>query len=78
MEKEQKELLIKQESLKGHIGRLTKDLENSQKQSQDIKQALAQQCCDQEANFQQAIFNLKKQNEENVKKLNEEKVYIYI
>ncbi|KAK2575631.1 hypothetical protein KPH14_011894 [Odynerus spinipes] len=73
LEKEQKELLIKQESLKGHIARLSKDLENSQKQLQDVKQSLSQQCSDQEASFQQAIFNLKKQNEENIKKLNEEK-----
>lgn len=74
LEKEQQELLVKQESLKGQIVRLTKDLENSEKRAQDIKMNLTQQRGNQEAEFQQMIANLKKQNEDNTRKLVEEKV----
>lgn len=74
LEKEQQELLVKQESLKGQVIRLTKDLENSEKRAHDIKQSLTQQSGNQEAEFQQIIANLKKQSDDNVRKLNEEKV----
>lgn len=74
LEKEQKELLIKQESLKGQIARLAKELENSEKRAQDIKQSLTQQSGDQIAEFQQIISNMKKQSEDNIKKANDEKV----
>ncbi|XP_014470851.1 PREDICTED: centromere-associated protein E [Dinoponera quadriceps] len=73
LEKEQKELLIKQESLKGQITRVTKELENSEKRAQDIKQSLTQQSGDQVAEFQQIISNMKKQSEDNIKKANDEK-----
>lgn len=78
LEKEQKELLIKQESLKGQVERLMKELESSEKRTQDIKQTLTQQSGDQEAEFQQIISNVKKRSEENIKKLNEEKVFINV
>lgn len=74
LEKEQKELLIKQENLKGQVERLMKDLENSEKRIHEVKQTLTQQSGDQEAEFQQIISNVKKHSEENIKKLNEEKV----
>ena len=74
LEKEQQELLVKQESLKGHIARLMRDLENSEKRSQEIKLNLTQQRGNQEAEFQQIIVNLKKQNEDNTRKLVEERV----
>lgn len=74
LEKEQKELLVKQESLKGQVTRLAKELENSEKRAQDIKQTLTQQCGEQESEFQQIIMNLKKQSDDVVRKLNEEKV----
>lgn len=74
LEKEQKEILIKQESLNGLIARLTKELENSEKRTQDIKQSLTQQSGDQIAEFQQIISNMKKQSEDNTKKMNDEKV----
>lgn len=76
LEKEQKELLIKQESLKGQITRVTKELENSEKRAQDVKQSLTQQSGDQVAEFQQVITNMKKQSEDNMKKVNDEKVFI--
>ncbi|CAD6231744.1 GSCOCG00001565001-RA-CDS [Cotesia congregata] len=78
LEKEQQELLVKQEALKGQIARLTKDLENSEKRAQDIKQNLTQQRGNQEAEFQQIIANMKKQNEDTSKKLNEEKEQIRV
>lgn len=74
LEKEQKEILIKQEGLNGQIARLTKELENSEKCAQDIKQSLTQQSGDQIAEFQQIISNMKKQSEDNIKKMNDEKV----
>lgn len=75
LEKEQKELLIKQESLKGQVMRLTKELENSERRAQDIKQSLTQQSSDQVAEFQQIISNMKRQSEDSIKKINEEKVF---
>lgn len=75
LEKEQKEILIKQESLKGQVTRLTKELENSEKRAQDIKQSLTQQSGDQVAEFQQIISNMKRQSEDSIKKLNDEKVF---
>ncbi|XP_012287068.1 rootletin isoform X2 [Orussus abietinus] len=78
LEKDKQDLLIKQESLKGQVARLTKELENSEKRAHDIKQTLTQQCGNQEAEYQQIISNMKKQNEENVKKLSDEKEQIRI
>ncbi|XP_043519039.1 rootletin isoform X2 [Frieseomelitta varia] len=78
LEKEQKELLIKQESLKGQVERLMKELESSEKRTHDIKQTLTQQSGDQEAEFQQIISNVKKHSEENIKKLTDEKEQIKI
>ncbi|XP_077281306.1 ciliary rootlet coiled-coil, rootletin isoform X2 [Temnothorax americanus] len=78
LEKEQKEILIKQESLKGQVTRLTKELENSEKRAQDIKQSLTQQSGDQIAEFQQIISNMKRQSEDNMKKINDEKEQIRI
>lgn len=77
LEKEQKEILIKQESLKGQVTRLTKELENSEKRAQDIKQSLTLQSGDQIAEFQQIISNMKRQSEDSLKKLNDEKVFVY-
>lgn len=74
LEKEQQDLLIKQESNKGEILRLKKELDNSERRCHDVKQSLTKQCGDQEAEYHQLLLNLKKQNEENMKKLIEEKV----
>lgn len=73
VEKEQQELLVKQENLKGIIARLTKDLEVSERRCLDIKTSLTQQSGNMEAEFQQTVSNLRKQNEESVRKLMEEK-----
>lgn len=79
LEKEQKEMLVKQESLKQQVARLTTELENSEKRAQDIKQSLTQQSGNQIAEFEQIISNMKKQSEDNVKKMVDEKVcYIYL
>ncbi|GAB1869589.1 Rootletin [Camponotus japonicus] len=78
LEKEQKETLIKQESLKGQVTRLTKELENSEKRAQDMKQSLTQQSGDQIAEFQQIISNMKKQSEDNMKKMTDEKEQVRI
>jgi rootletin len=74
LEKEQQDLLVKQEALKGQVCRLTRDLEASEKRTQEIKNSLTQQASAQEAEFQQVVTNLKKQNEETVRKLTEERV----
>ena len=74
LEKEQQELLVKQEALKGQICRLTRDLESSEKRAREMKASLTQQAGSQEAEYQQIITNLKKQNEETVKKLTDERV----
>ncbi|XP_066581176.1 centrosome-associated protein CEP250 [Prorops nasuta] len=78
LENEQKESLIKHENLKGHIDRLMKELENCERRSQEMQQNLLQQNGDQEAEFQQIITNLKKQSEDNIKKLIEEKEQIKV
>lgn len=73
MERETQELLIKQESLKSHVARLNKDLENSERRAQEMKIQLTNAASNQEADFLQKIANLKQFGEENVKKLLEEK-----
>lgn len=78
LEKEQQELLVKQEALKGQVTRLTKDLERSEKRCHDIKNSLTQQSGVQEAEFQQTVNKLKKLSEENIKKLTEERDAIKI
>lgn len=54
--------------------RLSKDLEDSEKRAQDTKASLVQQASGLDAEYQNQISNLKKQNEESVAKLTEEKV----
>lgn len=76
LEKEQKEILIKQERLKEQVTQLTKEVENSEKRAHDMKQSLTQQSGDQVAEFQQVISNMKRQSEENIKKITDEKVFI--
>lgn len=74
LEKDQQELLVKQESLKGQIQRLTRELENSEKNARDIKQSMAQLNENQETEFQNVLINLKKQHDDTIRKLNDEKV----
>lgn len=73
LEKDQQELMLKQESMKGQITKLTKDLERSEKRCQEIKNSFTQQAGVQEVEFQQTLNTLKQENEDNFKKLTEEK-----
>ncbi|XP_062565905.1 rootletin isoform X1 [Armigeres subalbatus] len=73
LERENQDLLIKQESHKALIGRLNKDLENTERRAQDIKIQLTNAAANQEAEFLQKLSNLRTFGEENIKKLNEEK-----
>ncbi|XP_065072928.1 rootletin isoform X2 [Ochlerotatus camptorhynchus] len=73
LERENQDLLIKQESHKALIARLNKDLENTERRAQDIKIQLTNAAANQEAEFLQKLSNLRTFGEENIKKLNEEK-----
>ncbi|XP_026278331.2 rootletin isoform X2 [Frankliniella occidentalis] len=73
LEKENQELLVKHEGLKGQITRLTKDLENSEKRAREMRASLLQAAGNQEAEFQQQIAKLKSTIEETVRKLTDER-----
>ncbi|KAJ8974640.1 hypothetical protein NQ317_019874, partial [Molorchus minor] len=73
LEKEQQELLVKQEQMKSQITRLTKDLERSEKRCAEVKTGLTQAAGNKDVEFKQTVDKLKQQNEDNVKKLTEEK-----
>lgn len=62
-----------QESLKGQICRLNKELENSDKRAREMKATLTQQAAVMEADYQQTIANLRKHTEDCVRKLTDEK-----
>lgn len=62
-----------QESLKGQICRLNKELENSDKRAREMKASLTQQAAVMEADYQQTIANLRKHTEDCVRKLTDEK-----
>ncbi|XP_026814438.1 rootletin isoform X2 [Rhopalosiphum maidis] len=72
-EKEKQELLIKQESMKGEIYRLCKDLESCEQAANHTKSELLNQSRTLEIEFQQTIEALKKQADENIQKLSHEK-----
>lgn len=73
LEKDLQEQMVKQEQLKSQINRLAKELERSEKKSIEMKNNLTQQAGSKEAEFRQNMESLKVQNEENVKKLTEER-----
>ncbi|XP_073992313.1 ciliary rootlet coiled-coil, rootletin isoform X3 [Rhodnius prolixus] len=73
LERDQQELLVYQESLKGEISKLKSDLESSEKKAQETKTALLQQSGSMEGEYKQTIANLKKKMDEAVAKLSEEK-----
>ncbi|XP_066156628.1 rootletin isoform X1 [Euwallacea fornicatus] len=73
LEKEAQDLLVKQEQLKSHVSKLTKDLERSEKRCSDVKTSMAHQAGNKEVEFKQTVEKLHLQNEENVKKLTEER-----
>jgi rootletin len=74
LEKEMQSLLVTQESLKGQVARLQSELENTQKNLRDTKTNMSQQMGGKDVEFKETITNLKKQNEDNVRKLTEERV----
>ncbi|CRK87834.1 CLUMA_CG001622, isoform A [Clunio marinus] len=76
LEHEFQELLVKQENLKNQVARMNKDLETSQRRAQEMKTQLTNAAATQEADFLHKIAHLKDCNEENIKKLNEEKEQI--
>ncbi|XP_053659814.1 rootletin [Anopheles marshallii] len=76
LERENQDLLIKQESHKALIARLNKDLENAERRAQDIKIQLTNAAANQEAEFLQKLSSLRTFSEENIKKLNDEKEQI--
>lgn len=59
--------------MKSNIQRLTKDLESSERRSQEVKIQLTNAAANQEAEFLEKIAYLKSLGEDNVRKLNEEK-----
>ena len=68
---------MKQENLKGTVNRLTRDLEASEKRCLETKAQYMNQSKSQEAEFNQLITNLKKDNEDIFKKLTHEKVFLF-
>lgn len=76
LEKDQQELLVKQEQLKSQILRLSKDLERSEKKCLDTKNSMTHAAGNKEIEFKQTLDKLKQQNEENNRKLNQEKEMI--
>ncbi|XP_058802315.1 rootletin [Phymastichus coffea] len=73
LEKENQELLIKQESLKNQVHQLKKEVDHSEKHARDVKMSLTQLSEKQELEFQAVLADLKKQSEEALRRLNEEK-----
>ncbi|KAG5673476.1 hypothetical protein PVAND_003521 [Polypedilum vanderplanki] len=78
LERELQELLVNQETLRNQVTRMNKDLENCQRRAQDMKVQMTNAAATQEADFLQKIAHLRAINDENVKKLNEEKEQIRI
>lgn len=63
-----------QDALKGEISNLEKDLSNAEKQLIDTRLSLTQQMKSLENEYKQKIENLKAQNEDNCRRLEQEKV----
>lgn len=74
LEKEQRELLIKQEGLRQRVSSLSQELDKSERRQQETRQSLVQQSEHREAEYEQVILSLKKQSEDVSKKLLDEKV----
>lgn len=61
--------------MKGEIYRLCKDIESCEQAANNTKSELLSQSRNLEIEFQQTIETMKKQAEENIKKLSSEKVH---
>lgn len=62
--------------MKGEIYRLCKDIENCEQAANHTKSELVSQARALEIEFQQTIESLKKDADENIKKISNEKVHI--
>lgn len=78
LEHEIQDLLVKQETLRNHLARLNKDLENCERRSQEMKLNLTNAMSNQEADFLMKINTLKVLGEDSIKKLQEEKEQIRV
>jgi len=78
LEKEVQALLVTQEALKGQVARLQSELENAQKNLRDTKSNLLQQMGNKDVEFKETVTNLKKQSDETVRRLTEEKVELFL
>lgn len=76
LERELQDVLVREETLKNSVARLTKDLESSQRKTQEIKSQLTNAARSQENEFTQKIANLKAAGEENVKKYADENIQL--
>ncbi|XP_048516967.1 rootletin [Dendroctonus ponderosae] len=78
LEKDVQELLLKQEQFKCQVTKLSKELERSEKKCAEIKSSMAHQAGNKEVEFKQTVEKLRQQNEDNVKKLTEEREKIRV
>ncbi|XP_055383850.1 rootletin [Condylostylus longicornis] len=76
LERDVQDLLIKEEGLKNQVARLQKELDSANRRAQEMKVQLTNAARAQENDFLQKIANLKALNDENSRKLNEEKEII--
>ncbi|KAH1021371.1 hypothetical protein HUJ04_010892 [Dendroctonus ponderosae] len=78
LEKDVQELLLKQEQFKCQVTKLSKEMERSEKKCAEIKSSMAHQAGNKEVEFKQTVEKLRQQNEDNVKKLTEEREKIRV
>lgn len=73
LDREVHDLITKQENMKSKIAQLTKDLENCERRSQEIKIQMNNSLRNQEAEFLQKVAYLNSLGEDNMRKWNDEK-----
>ncbi|XP_045535415.1 rootletin [Papilio machaon] len=73
LDQQLQDLMLQQESAKGQISRLSKELEVSEKKLRETRNSMQQQSGKKEAEYQQVIANINRTTNENITKLKEEK-----
>lgn len=73
LDREVHDLITKQENMKSKIVQLTKELDNSERRSQEIKIQMSNELRNQEAEFLQKVAYLNTVGEDNMRKWNDEK-----
>lgn len=73
LDREVHDLITKQENMKSKIAQLTKELENSERRSQELKIQMSNALRNQEAEFLQKVAYLNSLSEDNMRKWNDEK-----